>query len=34
MANSCPGIQTDIAVDTLERFVKQMILKNWNVQPE
>ena len=33
MADSCPGIQTDVAVDTLEKFVKQMILKNWNVQP-
>ena len=29
MAESCPGIQTDVAVDTLVRFVKQMILKNW-----
>ena len=33
MADSCPGIQTDVAVDTLEKFVKQMILKNWNIQP-
>ena len=30
MADSCPGIQTHIASDTLEKFVKQMILNNWN----
>ena len=30
MADSCPGIQTDVAVDTLEKNVKQMILHNWN----
>ena len=29
MADSCPGIQTDVAVDTLLKFVKQMMLKNW-----
>jgi len=29
MANSCPGIRTDIDIDALERFVKQMILHNW-----
>jgi hypothetical protein len=29
MADSCPGIQTNIASDTLEKFVKQMILHNW-----
>jgi len=29
MANSCPGIQTDIDIDALEKFVKQMILHNW-----
>ncbi len=31
MADSCPGIQTDVAVDTLEKIVKQMILHNWNI---
>jgi len=30
MADSCPGIQIDIAGDTLEKFVRQMILKKWN----
>lgn len=30
MADSCPGIQTNIASDTLEKLVKQMVLKNWN----
>ena len=30
MADSCPGIKVDIAGDTLERFVRQMILKTWN----
>lgn len=31
MAGSCPGIQTDVAVDTLVECVKQMILKNGDV---
>ena len=31
MADSCPGIQADIDVDMLAKFVKQMILHNWNV---
>jgi Fe-S-cluster containining protein len=30
MADSCPGIQTDVAVETLEEFVKHMISTNWN----
>jgi Fe-S-cluster containining protein len=30
MAGSCPGIQTDVAVDTLVKIVKQMILTNWD----
>ena len=33
MADSCPGIKTDISTDTLKKFVKQMILHNWNVEP-
>jgi hypothetical protein len=31
MSDLCPGIQTDIAVDTLEKIVKQMILINWDI---
>jgi len=31
MAGSCTGIQIDVDIDTLARFVKQMILQNWNV---
>ena len=31
MADSCPGINTDISIDMLEKFVQQMILLNWNV---
>ena len=30
MADSCPGIKTDISMHELEKFVKQMILINWN----
>ena len=29
MADSCPGIQPEVAVDTLEKIVKQMIFHNW-----
>ena len=31
MADACPGIQADVAVDKLEKIVKQMILHNWNI---
>jgi Fe-S-cluster containining protein len=31
MADSCPGIQTDVAAEALVKIVKQMILKNWEV---
>jgi len=31
MADSCPGIQTGVAADTLVKMVRQMILKNWDV---
>jgi len=30
MADSCPGIQTDVDIDTLEKLVRQMILHNWD----
>ena len=29
MANSCPGIQTDIDVEALKKLVKKMILLSW-----
>lgn len=31
MADSCPGIQTEVDAGKLEKFVKQMILKNWRI---
>ena len=31
MADSCPGIQTDVTVDALVKIVKRMISKNWDV---
>jgi Fe-S-cluster containining protein len=31
MADSCPGIQTDVDINALEKFVKEMILQNWNI---
>ena len=34
MADSCPGILSNVAVETLEKIVKQMISHNWNFGPE
>jgi Fe-S-cluster containining protein len=31
MADSCPGIQADVDVDMLAKFVEQMILHKWNI---
>jgi len=31
MADSCPGIQPDVDMKTLEKVVKQMIFQNWNI---
>jgi hypothetical protein len=33
MADSCPGIQTEVDMDCLAKIVKQMILDNWSMQP-
>ncbi len=30
MADSCPGIQTDVDIDMLEKLVRQVILDNWD----
>ena len=30
MADSCAGIKTDISINLLKKYVKQMILLNWN----
>ena len=32
MADSCPGIQTDVDLAAVEKIVRQMILHNWNIQ--
>ena len=29
MAKSCPGIQTNVDIETLEKIVSQMIMHNW-----
>ena len=30
MADSCPGIQTDVNLATVEKIVRHMVLHNWN----
>jgi len=32
MADSCPGIQTEVDLATVEKIVRHMILHNWNIQ--
>jgi Fe-S-cluster containining protein len=32
MADSCPGIQTDVDPAAVEKIVRQMILRDWNIQ--
>ena len=33
MADSCPGIRTEVDMDCLAKIVKQVILNNWSMQP-